>query len=130
MAVGKGSMKRAAKAAGAKATEAKAPEETTAGTKTAEAKTPKEKPAGAKKASASEKEENKAPAKKAASAAKGSSAKTDVKAEAVAAAEVIAAPSEEVLQRIVYQKSNGMLEREPGSNEIFGLGDEMPVYYF
>lgn len=91
-------MKRAAKAAGAKTTEAKTPEE--------------------------------APAKKAASAAKGSSAKTDVKAEAVAAAEVIAAPSEEVLQRIVYQKSNGMLEREAGSNEIFGLGDEMPVYYF
>ncbi|MCM1174508.1 MAG: hypothetical protein NC341_05585 [Blautia sp.] len=84
MAVGEGSMERAAKAA------------------------------GAKKA---------APKKKTASVEK-----TPV--EAVAAAEVIAAPSKEVLGQIVYQKSSGMLERNAEANEIFGLGDEMPVYYF
>lgn len=93
MAVGKGSMERAAKAAEAKTASGKG------------------------KAAA------KAPGKKAASTEKAS-------AKAVAAAEVIAAPSEEVLQQIVYQKSSGMLERDAEANEIFGLGDEMPVYYF
>ncbi len=31
---------------------------------------------------------------------------------------------------IVYQKSSGMLERAAEPNERFGLGDAMPVYYF
>ena len=97
MAVGKGSMERAAKAA------------------------------EAKKASAPKKTESKASVKKEASAAK-TAGKAETKA--VAAAEVIAAPSEEVLQQIIYQKSSGMLEREAAPNERFGLGDEMPVYYF
>lgn len=66
----------------------------------------------------------KAADKKAAAPAKKTSGK------AVAAAETIAAPAEEVLQQIVYQKSDGVLERDAAPNEIFGLGDAMPVYYF
>lgn len=85
MAVGKGSMARAAKAA------EKAPAETAAKTS---AKTAK------------------------------STGKT------VAAAETLSAPTEAVMQQIVYQTSNGMLERDAAPNEIFGLGDAMPVYYF
>lgn len=62
-----------------------------------------------------------ASAKKAARAAK---------AKPVAAAEAIAAPAEEVMERIVYQTSSGMLGRDAEPNESFGLGDAMPVYYF
>lgn len=107
MAVGKGSMARAAKAAGqdgaalAKETE-KAP---------VSAKKTTRKPAAVDKAAS-------------AGTAKKAAGKT------VAAAETIAAPTEEVLQQIVYQKSGGMLERDAAPNEIFGLGDAMPVYYF
>ncbi|MCM1388589.1 MAG: hypothetical protein NC231_14770 [Bacillus sp. (in: Bacteria)] len=102
MAVGKGSMARAAKAAGqgSKAT-AKAAEK---------AVMQDVKPSAAEKKAA-------APAKKAS-------------AKPVAAAETIAAPSKEVLEQIVYQTSSGMLERDAMPNEIFGLGDAMPVYYF
>ena len=72
-----------------------------------------------------------APKKAAAKASEKKAVSTEkTAAKAVAAAEVIAAPSEEVLQQIVYQKSSGMLERDAEANEIFGLGDEMPVYYF
>lgn len=63
-----------------------------------------------------------APAKKA--------AKTTAKTKSAAAAETIAAPTEEVMEKIVYQKSGGMLERDAEPNEVFGLGDAMPVYYF
>lgn len=92
MAVGKGSMERAAKTAGT--------------SKTSENKTQTVKTAPAKKA-----------------------AKT-AKAKPVAAAEAIAAPTEEVMEKIVYQTSSGMLERDAEPNESFGLGDAMPVYYF
>ncbi len=67
--------------------------------------------------------------------AKASAAKT-VKAAAsgteqkVTESSVIAAPSEEVYEKIVYQTSSGMLERAAEPNEKFGLGDDMPVYYF
>ena len=57
-------------------------------------------------------------------------AKTVKTTETVAAAEIIASPDEQVLGQIVYQSSSGMLERDAGPNEIFGLGDAMPVYYF
>lgn len=62
-----------------------------------------------------------APAKKTTRAAKP---------KAVASAEVIAAPAEGVMEKIVYQTSSGMLERDAEPNESFGLGDAMPVYYF
>lgn len=52
------------------------------------------------------------------------------KAKAVKAAETIAAPTEEVMEKIVYQTSDGMLGRDAKPNELFGLGDAMPVYYF
>lgn len=97
MAVGKGSMARAAKAAGqdSKVTE-----------QAAKAGTAKKSAVSPKKAS-------------------GKTSKTPV-----AAAETIAAPTEAVMQQVVYQTSSGMLERDADSNEIFGLGDAMPVYYF
>lgn len=87
MAVGKGSMERAAKAAAEKK----------AGTTT-------------------EKKTSSRTSKKTAAAETGAS--------------VIAAPSNEVMEQIVYQKSSGMLERAAEPNERFGLGDAMPVYYF
>ena len=50
--------------------------------------------------------------------------------ETVTAADIVASPDEQVLGQIVYQSSSGMLERDAEPNEIFGLGDAMPVYYF
>ena len=94
MAVGKGSMARAAKAAGQD------------GNVTEQVRTAKKSAVSPKKAS-------------------GKTPKTPV-----AAAEIIAAPTEAVMQQVVYQTSSGMLERDADSNEIFGLGDAMPVYYF
>ncbi len=92
MAVGKGSMERAAKAAAEKKTGAAAEKKTSA----------------------------------------RSSKKTVIADNAAAETEasVIAAPSNEVMEQIVYQKSSGMLERAAEPNERFGLGDAMPVYYF
>lgn len=65
-----------------------------------------------------------------AQAPKAAPAKKTAKAKRVPAAETIAAPAEEVMQKIVYQTSDGMLERAAEPNERFGLGDAMPVYYF
>lgn len=89
MAVGKGSMARAAKSA-----VSGTPSET------------KEKPA-AKTAKPS--------AKTAAKTAKPSAG---------------AVSKEEVSKQIVYEKNQGMLERDAEPNERFGVGDAMPVYYF
>ncbi len=47
-----------------------------------------------------------------------------------AEAAMIAAPTEEVMEKIVYQTSDGMLERDAKPNERFAVGDAMPVYYF
>ena len=94
MAVGKGSMARAAKAAGQ---DGKVTEQTVT----------------AKKSVASPKKVS------------GKTSKTPV-----TAAETIAAPTAAVMQQVVYQTSNGMLERDANPNETFGLGDAMPVYYF
>lgn len=80
MAVGKGSMERAAKAAGKK------------------------------------------PGAKTAASESGS--------KAVVSETVIAAPDEEVVEKVVYQKSSGMLDRAAEANERFSVGDPMPVYYF
>lgn len=93
MAVGKGSMERAAKTA----------------------------------AGAAEKSQT---AVKKAQAPKAAPAKKTAKTKSVAAAETIPAPTEEVMQKVVYQTSSGMLERAAEPNESFGLGDAMPVYYF
>lgn len=69
-------------------------------------------------------------AKKTSASTKKPAGKTVAAAEAIAAAETIAAPTEAVMQQVVYQTSSGMLERDANPNEIFGLGDAMPVYYF
>ncbi len=111
MAVGKGSMERAAKAAEKKTapvdgSEAAPAKKTTAKKNTAADKTSAKKTASTGKAKAAEQTVPE-------TAAKG----------------IIAAPSEEVLQQIVYQESSGVLERAAEPNEIFGLGDAMPVYY-
>lgn len=37
---------------------------------------------------------------------------------------------EEVSKQIVYEKNQGMLERDAEPNERFGVGDAMPFYYF
>lgn len=100
MAVGKGSMERAAKAA--------APAKTTEKKQTAvDAKTVEKKP---------EREAVKAEVKK--------------PSEIQTKAETKRKPRTKAQEQIVYQKSSGMLERAAEPNELFGLGDEMPVYYF
>lgn len=66
-----------------------------------------------------------APAKKTAGGA--DKAKT---VKPVAAAKTVAAPKKEVLEKVVYQTSSGMLSRDAKPNERFGVGDAMPVYYF
>jgi hypothetical protein len=43
---------------------------------------------------------------------------------------VIAAPSPEVLDAIVYQESSQVLNRDAEPNEGFGVGDSMPIYYY
>lgn len=63
-------------------------------------------------------------------AVKTTKAAKTTKAKNPAAAGTIAAPAEEVMEKIVYQTSSGMLERDAKPNELFGLGDAMPVYYF
>lgn len=93
MAVGKGSMERAAKTA--------------------------------EKAQAAVKKEQAAE-----TAAKTKKAPAKKTAKPKAAAVTIAAPAEEVMEKIVYQTSDGMLERDAEPNERFGVGDAMPVYYF
>ncbi len=39
-------------------------------------------------------------------------------------------PDQKVMEKIVYQKNSGILERDALPNERFGLGEAMPVYYF
>jgi hypothetical protein len=47
----------------------------------------------------------------------------------VETASVIAAPSEDVLKKVVYQKSAQVLDRDAKPGETFGLGDSMPIYF-
>ena len=71
---------------------------------------------------------------------KGSMARAS---KAAAKTAVIAKPAEEVKKVIaepvsekaagdviVYEKSSQMLDRDAEPEEIFGVGDAMPVYYF
>lgn len=125
MAVGKGSMARASKAAGKKTAVVTNVEEKVVETiaevavtesveETSKAVTKKATP---KKAAA-----KKTTTKKAA---------TKVEKEAnVAASVVVAATSEQVMKQIVYQKSSQVLDREVKVNETFGVGEAMPIYFF
>ena len=63
-------------------------------------------------------------------AAKTTTAKTAAKTKAVTASKVISGTSKEVMHMIEYQKSNQVLDREPEENETFGVGDAMPIYFF
>ena len=57
-------------------------------------------------------------------------AKTTAKTKAVTASKVISGTSKEVVQMIEYQKSSQVLDREPETNETFGVGEAMPIYFF
>ena len=39
-------------------------------------------------------------------------------------------PSDQVMEQIVYQKSAQVLDRDAKDNETFGVGDAMPVYFY
>lgn len=110
MAVGKGSLTRAAKAAVKTEPEAK---EVKATAKKTEA-VKEVKPAAKKTEAAKEVKPaaKKAPAKK-----------------VPAKKSVVAAPSKEVVEKIIYQSSQGVLDRDAMVNEQFGIGDSMPVYF-
>lgn len=123
MAVGKGSMARASKAAD----NTSVPKETKETIVTEQAKPGHavvEEPV--KKAAATG--TKRTATKKAAT--KTTSAKTTVKTKAVTASKVISGTSKEVMHMIEYQKSDQVLDREPEENETFGVGDAMPIYFF
>lgn len=103
MAVGKGSMERASKAVAKPAEAAKAPEAEVKTEVKTEVKKTEVKAAPAKKPAA------KAPVKKTA---------------------VITGTSKQVMDKIVYQPSSQLLERDAEPNESFYIGDDMPIYYF
>ena len=125
MAVGKGSMARASKAAAGKKADTKATVVANADEKVVEAV------AVDVKEDASKAETKKAAPKKAAAKKTTTKKVTPKKEEAsVAAAAVVEATSEQVMKEIVYQKSSQVLDREPEVNETFGIGEAMPIYLF
>ena len=118
MAVGKGSMARASKAAGKKA-------ESTAVAKEQEIAV-----------EVINKEDSKVMEKKTAPKKAGTK-KTTTKKAAVKTEEikevssaVLEVTSEQVMKQIVYQKSSQVLDREAKTNETFGVGEAMPIYFF
>lgn len=113
MAVGKGSMARASKAAAKKA-----------GTKTVAEAAPKTGTVN-EKTQAVPKEISKP-----ASAKRTTAKKTAPKKETSVTASVVGATSEQVMREIVYQKSSQVLYREAEVNETFGVGEAMPIYFF
>ena len=128
MAVGKGSMARASKAAGKK-TDTKAAVVANVDEKVVEAVVTGD-VVKEKAAETSTTEKKTAPKK--ASAKKTTTKKAAPKKEeaAVAASAVVEATSEQVMKEIVYQKSTQVLDREPEMNETFGIGEAMPIYLF
>ena len=110
MAVGKGSMARASKAAD----HTSAPKET----KVAEE---------VKVEEAAVEAEKKAPTKtKKTTTRKTTAKKTTTKVTSA----VVTGTSEQVMQAIEYQKSSQVLDREPEMNETFGVGESMPIYFY
>lgn len=120
MAVGKGSMARASKAAAGKKADTKATVVANADEKVVEA------------VAVDVKEDASKAAPKKAAAKKATTKKVTPKKEEapVAAAAVVEATSEQVMKEIVYQKSSQVLDREPEVNETFGIGEAMPIYLF
>lgn len=105
MAVGKGSMERASKAVAAPKAEAPKTVEAPKAETTKAAAKPEAKKAAPKKTTA------KKPA-------------------AVKDTAVIAATSKQVMDKIVYQSSSQLLERDAKPNESFYVGDDMPIYFY
>ena len=128
MAVGKGSMARASKAAATKTSTGKAEvaveikeqpvESVTEAKEVVEAQTK----SNAKKESVKKATTKKTTTKKAETKPK--------KEEKVEASAVVEATSEQVMKQIVYQKSSQVLDREAKTNETFGVGEAMPIYFF
>ena len=104
MAVGKGSMERASKAVAA-------PKADSAKMEAPKAEAVKEATKTEVKKTAPKKTATKKPA-------------------AVKDAAVIAATNEQVMEKIVYQSSSQMLDRDAEPNESFYVGDDMPVYFY
>ena len=52
------------------------------------------------------------------------------KSKTVTASTVVSGTSKEVMHMIEYQKSSQVLDREPEANETFGVGEAMPIYFF
>lgn len=122
MAVGKGSMARASKAADHTSTskETKVAEEVK--TEAAVVAEPVKKTAATKTTTA----------KTTASKAKKTTTRktTAKKATTKVTSSVVAGTSEQVMQAIEYQKSSQVLDREPEMNETFGVGESMPIYFY
>lgn len=73
---------------------------------------------------------NKKPAKAVKAAVSETTAKETVETKtAVKETAVIAAPSEDVMKKVVYQKASQVLERDAKPGETFGIGDSMPIYF-
>lgn len=56
--------------------------------------------------------------------------KTPAKKTPVKKASVVTGTSKEVMDKIVYQSSSQILEREVEPNESFYVGDSMPIYFY
>ena len=123
MAVGKGSMARASKAADhtSASKKTKVAEEVKA--EAAVVAEPVKKTAAAKTTTAK---------KTTASKTKKTTTRktTAKKATTKVTSSVVAGTSEQVMQAIEYQKSSQVLDREPEMNETFGVGESMPIYFY
>lgn len=125
MAVGKGSMARAA----AKVATKDAPKAVVkkSAPKSEEVKTE------VKKAAAPVKEapvKKAAPAKKPAATKKAEPKKAAPVKKAPVKKSVIAGTDKQVMDVIVYEANKQMLDRDAKPNERFEIGDDMPVYFF
>lgn len=123
MAVGKGSMARASKAADhtSASKETKVAEEVK--TEAAVVAEPVKKAAAAKTTTAKKTTASKT---KKTTTRKTTAKKTTTKVTSA----VVAGTSEQVMQAIEYQKSSQVLDREPEMNETFGVGESMPIYFY
>lgn len=123
MAVGKGSMARASKAA-AKKTQ-------TTIENNAEVKAADRKEETMVSGGECEKSTELKSAEKRTAAKKTTIKKTTPKKEDKAAvSSLIVATSEQVMKEIVYQSSSQVLNRDAMENETFGIGEAMPIYLF
>ena len=122
MAVGKGSMARASKAA----VQTTTPKETKVAEEVKVEATVVAEPT--KKAAATKTTTAKTTASK---TKKTTTRKTTAKkATTKVTSSVVAGTSEQVMQAIEYQKSSQVLDREPEMNETFGVGESMPIYFY